>query len=84
MVAPGSGCRFEPTCSEYSLQAIRQHGPLKGAWLSVKRISRCHPWGGHGYDPVPDSCSCTEGNDHQHPSSLIHSHKREGPKSAIN
>ena len=47
------GCRYLPTCSEYGLQAIKKHGPFKGGWLTIKRISRCHPWGGHGYDPVP-------------------------------
>ncbi|MDE7125571.1 MAG: membrane protein insertion efficiency factor YidD [Muribaculaceae bacterium] len=46
-------CRFTPTCSEYTLEALRKHGPLKGIYLSVKRILRCHPWGGSGYDPVP-------------------------------
>lgn len=46
-------CRFYPTCSDYALQALEQHGALKGLWLSVKRISRCHPWGGDGLDPVP-------------------------------
>lgn len=46
-------CRYYPTCSEYGLQAIQKYGPFKGGWLTIKRISRCHPWGGHGYDPVP-------------------------------
>ncbi len=46
-------CRFTPTCSEYALEAIKKHGPLKGFYLAVKRILRCHPWGGQGYDPVP-------------------------------
>ena len=46
-------CRFTPTCSHYAVEAIRKHGPFKGFWLAVKRISRCHPWGGSGYDPVP-------------------------------
>lgn len=46
-------CRFEPTCSHYSAEAIQKHGVLKGIWLSVKRISKCHPWGKSGYDPVP-------------------------------
>ena len=46
-------CRFTPTCSEYARQALLKHGPIKGVWLAIKRISRCHPWGGSGYDPVP-------------------------------
>ncbi|MFA4180480.1 membrane protein insertion efficiency factor YidD [Xylanibacter rodentium] len=46
-------CRFTPTCSEYTRQAIVKYGPLKGVWLGLKRILRCHPWGGRGYDPVP-------------------------------
>jgi uncharacterized protein len=47
-------CRFYPSCSQYGLEAIDTHGPLKGTWLTVKRISRCHPWSEGGYDPVPD------------------------------
>jgi putative membrane protein insertion efficiency factor len=46
-------CRFTPTCSQYALEAFRKYGPFKGLYLSVKRILRCHPWGGSGYDPVP-------------------------------
>ena len=46
-------CRFTPTCSEYARQALLKHGPIKGLWLAIKRISRCPPWGGSGYDPVP-------------------------------
>ena len=49
---PGS-CRFTPTCSHYALQAFRKHGVIKGLYLTVRRILRCHPWGGSGYDPVP-------------------------------
>jgi hypothetical protein len=48
-----ASCRFTPTCSQYALEALKKHGPIKGLWLSIKRIARCHPWGGSGYDPVP-------------------------------
>ena len=51
----GVNCRFQPTCSAYALDAIRLHGPLKGGYLSARRIMRCHPGGGSGYDPVPAS-----------------------------
>lgn len=47
-------CRFTPTCSHYGVEAIQKHGPFKGGWLTLKRIARCNPWGGHGADPVPD------------------------------
>jgi putative membrane protein insertion efficiency factor len=46
-------CRFHPSCADYSAQAIRQHGALRGAWLTTRRLSRCRPLGGHGFDPVP-------------------------------
>jgi putative membrane protein insertion efficiency factor len=49
---PGS-CRHAPTCSQYAVEAIQIWGPLKGFWLALKRLSKCHPWGTHGYDPVP-------------------------------
>ncbi|MCK9481283.1 MAG: membrane protein insertion efficiency factor YidD [Bacteroidia bacterium] len=48
-----NSCRFTPTCSEYGIQAFKKHGIIKGGLLTLKRISRCHPWGGHGHDPVP-------------------------------
>jgi len=48
-----ASCRFVPTCSEYALQAIKKYGPFKGGYLAIRRILRCHPWGGHGFDPVP-------------------------------
>lgn len=46
-------CRYTPTCSQYAVEAIKKHGPLKGGWLAFKRILRCNPWGGSGFDPVP-------------------------------
>jgi putative membrane protein insertion efficiency factor len=49
----GASCRFNPTCSQYGIEAIKKYGPFKGGWLTLKRIGRCHPWGKHGYDPVP-------------------------------
>jgi len=49
----GPSCRFTPTCSHYGIEALKKYGPVKGLWLTVKRISKCHPWGGSGYDPVP-------------------------------
>ncbi|MCX6198851.1 MAG: membrane protein insertion efficiency factor YidD [Bacteroidetes bacterium] len=51
LLAPS--CRYSPTCSDYGVQAIKKNGPFKGGWLTIKRISSCHPWGGHGYDPLP-------------------------------
>lgn len=52
--AMGPKCRFTPTCSQYAVTALQKHGLIKGGWLSVKRISKCRPGGGHGYDPVPE------------------------------
>jgi putative membrane protein insertion efficiency factor len=49
-----ASCRYTPTCSNYMLESIRVWGPFKGTWLGIRRISSCHPWGGHGHDPVPE------------------------------
>jgi uncharacterized protein len=49
----GSNCRYCPTCSEYAIEALRRHGAVRGSWMALGRMIRCHPWGGHGYDPVP-------------------------------
>lgn len=55
IVAPllGTNCRYLPSCSEYAHEALGAHGPITGSWLALKRVCRCHPWGGSGYDPVP-------------------------------
>jgi putative membrane protein insertion efficiency factor len=49
----GRSCRYTPTCSVYSVDAIKKYGPFKGGWMAIKRIASCNPWGGSGYDPVP-------------------------------
>lgn len=51
----GSNCRFQPSCSAYALEAIERHGAWRGSGLAMKRICRCHPWGGAGHDPVPEA-----------------------------
>lgn len=61
----GHNCRYQPTCSAYALEALEKHGAIKGAWLAIKRIGRCHPWGSDGYDPVPKPGK-TRGCGHDH------------------
>ncbi len=56
-----SPCRYVPSCSSYAMEAIETHGAARGGWLAVRRLSRCHPWGGHGFDPVPPART-----DHHH------------------
>lgn len=50
----GMHCRFQPTCSRYAIEALERHGAIRGGWLALRRLARCHPWGGEGWDPVPD------------------------------
>ena len=50
-----ASCRYTPTCSHYTIEALQKHGILKGGWLALKRIISCNPWGGQGYDPVPEN-----------------------------
>ena len=56
LVSPlfAGACRFEPSCSRYMAQAVRRHGAIRGGWLGIRRLARCHPFGSHGFDPVPD------------------------------
>ncbi len=63
---PAAGCRFTPSCSNYFLQAVELHGPLRGSWHGICRIFRCHPWGGCGYDPVPPAKGAGEVPHHYH------------------
>lgn len=60
----GPRCRFTPTCSEYAMEAIRRHGPWRGAMLALRRLGRCHPWGGQGVDPVPEQSGDLEPRRH--------------------
>lgn len=62
----GANCRYEPSCSHYAAQALSVHGPVRGGWLALRRIISCNPWGGAGYDPVPDAHAhgCSH---HDHP-----------------
>lgn len=66
-----AACRYQPSCSQYALEAIRLHGSVRGGWMAVRRLGRCHPWGGSGYDPVPPLPGAPEGP---------HASDRAGPR----
>jgi putative membrane protein insertion efficiency factor len=59
-------CRYLPTCSDYAAEAISRHGAATGGWLALRRVLRCHPWGGSGYDPVPDAAALGRARPHPH------------------
>lgn len=61
----GPRCRFYPTCSHYAIEAVRTHGPIKGSWLTIKRVGRCHPWHPGGHDPVPSAVGSEEKETHR-------------------
>jgi uncharacterized protein len=59
-----AACRYQPTCSAYAVEAVSRHGVFAGGWLALRRLLRCHPWGGSGFDPVPSSCKHHEHSHH--------------------
>jgi putative membrane protein insertion efficiency factor len=71
-ILPGHSCRFLPTCSHYGMEAVETHGALKGGWLTLRRVLRCHPWGGSGYDPVPSASLAVAKTSHAHGHGCCH------------
>jgi hypothetical protein len=68
LIGPSSKCRFQPSCSQYALEALKTHGAIDGGWLAAKRICRCHPWGDFGEDPVPPRKAKDQGRNAKVPS----------------
>jgi hypothetical protein len=73
LFGPLARCRYEPSCSAYALECVREHGAIRGGWLALKRLCRCHPWGGCGYDPVPPA-QRHEARREAVPGAHLHSH----------
>jgi hypothetical protein len=71
-ILPAHSCRFLPTCSAYGIEALDKHGALLGSWLTVRRLLRCHPWGGSGYDPVPEPKAPRHAARHRHDGPCCH------------
>ncbi|MBM3836231.1 MAG: membrane protein insertion efficiency factor YidD [Verrucomicrobia bacterium] len=69
LLGPLGRCRYTPSCSEYALEALQSRGALRGTWLSMKRVCRCHPWGGCGHDPVPGLGAANSAADRLSPAS---------------
>lgn len=76
----GANCRYQPSCSHYAAEALSRHGPIRGSWLTARRILSCNPWGGAGYDPVPDipaAHDCGEHDNIPH-GTAMHTHITHG------
>ena len=73
-------CRYYPSCSSYGLEAVERHGPFYGAWLTLRRLLRCHPWGGEGYDPVPERSGRAREAQDRHPRPASNMISRELPE----